>query len=31
MIKPRVWVDVHYTHSVIPLDRGFGLALRAGL
>jgi len=32
MIKPRVWVDMHYTHSgVIALDRGFGVALRAGL
>lgn len=32
MIKPRVWVDAHYTRSgVIALDRGFGVALRAGL
>ena len=32
MIKPRVWIDMHYTHSgQIALDRGFGVALRAGL
>jgi hypothetical protein len=32
MIKPHVWVDMQYTHSgVIALDRGFGVALRAGL
>ena len=31
MLRPRMWLDVHYTQGRLDLDRGYGIALRAGL
>jgi hypothetical protein len=30
-LRPKFWLDLHYTEGRIDADRGFGVALRAGL